>query len=81
MKQACAALLILLVFGIAPRAKAQDETVKLEAYGGYDYVRFNVNANVSGVAPSASYNGNGGGGQLEYNFNHWLGAVGDLSGY
>jgi len=81
MKHACAAILLLSFFGIAPRANAQDETVKLEAYGGYDYVRFDVNTNVSGAPPSASYNANGGGGQLEYNFNNWLGAVGDLAGY
>jgi hypothetical protein len=31
--------------------------------------------------PSATYNENGGGGQLEYNVNHWLGAVGDLGGF
>ena len=34
-----------------------------------------------GVAPSETFNGNGGGGQLEYNANNWLGVVGDLAGY
>jgi opacity protein-like surface antigen len=33
------------------------------------------------VAPSATYNANGGGGQVEYNVNRWLGAVGDFAGY
>jgi opacity protein-like surface antigen len=61
--------------------KAQEQASKLEAYGGYYYARFNINANVPGIAPSATYNGNGGGGQLEYNANHWLGVVGDLSGF
>jgi hypothetical protein len=49
--------------------------------GGYYYARFNVSANVPGIAPSATYNGNGGGGQLEYNANRWLGVVGDLAGF
>jgi len=32
-------------------------------------------------APSETFNGNGGGGQFEYNTNNWLGVVGDLAGY
>jgi hypothetical protein len=81
VRKSSAVVLILTVIGMALPAKAQDETPKLEAYGGYDYVRFNINANVSGFPPSSSYNANGGGGQLEYNPNNWLGAVGDLDGY
>jgi opacity protein-like surface antigen len=81
MKKSCAVLILLAVFGIALPAEAQDETSKLEAYGGYDYVRFNISANVPGFPPSSSYNASGGGGQLEYNPNNWLGAVGDLDGY
>jgi hypothetical protein len=81
MKKPWIVVIFLAVFGIALRAKAQDEATKLEAYAGYDYIRFNVNANVSGVPPSQSFNGNGGGGQLEFNANNWLGIVGDLSGY
>ncbi len=42
---------------------------------------FNVNASAAGGAPSETFNGNGGGGQLEYNVNNWLGIVGDLAGY
>ncbi|MGB8774776.1 MAG: hypothetical protein WCC78_11590, partial [Terriglobales bacterium] len=66
MKQSCAFLLLLLLFGVAQIVKAQEQASKLEAYGGYYYVRFNVNANVPGFPSSATYNGNGGGGQLEY---------------
>ena len=33
------------------------------------------------MARSLKFNGNGGGGQFEYNANKWLGVVGDLSGY
>lgn len=43
-------------------------------------MRFNIDANLPGVAPSATYNGYGGGGQFECNANNWLGAVGDLAG-
>ena len=81
MKKPCVVILLLAVFGIALPAKAQNETSQLEAYGGYDYARFNVNSNLPGVAPAASYNANGGGGQLEYNPNNRLGIVGDLDGY
>jgi hypothetical protein len=81
MKNRCAVFVLLAAFSVALPVKAQSETSQLEAYGGYDYVRFNVNAYVPGVAPSASYNAGGGGGQLEYNPNNWLGAVGDLNGY
>ena len=76
-----AVLLFLGMFMIALPAKAQNETPQLEVYGGYDYVRFNINANVSGFPPRESVNLNGGGGQLEYNANNWLGMVGDLGGY
>ena len=65
-----------------PRSpKAQEQPSKIEVYGGYYYARFNVNADVPGIAPSATYNGTGGGGQLEYDANRWLGVVGDLSGF
>jgi len=72
---------LLALLAAAPPVKAQEQAPKLEVYGGYYYARFNVNANVPGIAPSPTYNGNGGGGQLEYNANRWLGVVGDLSGF
>jgi hypothetical protein len=81
MKNSSGLVVLILVIGFALPAKAQDVTPTFEAYAGYYYVRFNVNANVPGIAPSAAYNGNGGGGQVEYNVNHWLGAVGDLGGF
>jgi len=81
MRKAFAMVLALALFGTAGSVKAQEQTPKLELYGGYYYVRFNINANVPGFSPSATYNGNGGGGQLEYNANNWLGVVGDLAGY
>jgi len=71
---------LLGVFSVAP-AQAQSDTSKVEAYGGYDYIRFNINANVSGVPPAESINLNGGSGQLEYNASNKLGIVSDLGGY
>jgi len=71
---------LLAMFGAVSAAKAQ-EMSKLELYGGYDYMRFNVNARVVAFPPSESFNGNGGSGQLEYSANNWLGIVGDLGGY
>ena len=65
------ALLGILVIGMP--ARAQDETPKIEVYGGYDYVR------VSDLGDS--YNFNGGSGQFAYNANRWLGIVGDFGGY
>jgi opacity protein-like surface antigen len=73
--------LLLGLVGTGLRAKAQEEPSKFDLYGGYYYARINVNANVPGIAPSATYIGKGGGGQLEYNAKNWLGVVGDLSGF
>ena len=81
MRKSWAVIVLLAVLGIALPTKAQEDASKLEAYAGYDYIRFNINANVSGFPPSESFNANGGGGQLVFNANNWLGVVGDLSGY
>ena len=80
MRNSFAIPLLLGLLGTAQLTKAQ-EASKFELYGGFSYVRFNVNANLPGVAPSAAYNAYGGGGQFEYNANNWLGAVVDLAGY
>ena len=81
MKHSLAIGLLLGLLGTALLAKAQEEPSKIDLYGGYYYARINVNANVPGIAPSATYIGEGGGGQLEYNAKTWLGVVGDLSGF
>ncbi len=81
VKELFAFVLLLGLFATARPVKAQEQTSKLEAYGGYYYARFNVNASAAGGAPSETFNGNGGGGQLEYNANNWLGVVGDMAGY
>jgi hypothetical protein len=64
---------LLGIFVILVPAKAQNNTPKIEVYGGYDYVR------VSDLGDS--YNFNGGSGQFAYNANRWLGLVGDFGGY
>jgi hypothetical protein len=74
-------LILAALVAVSPTVAAQEQPPQVELYGGCDYVRFNVNANVSGFPPSATFNANGGGGQLEYNVNRWVGVVGDLGGY
>lgn len=81
MRKAFTLGLLLGLLGTGPLTGAQEAAPKFSLYGGYSYVRFNVNANLPGVAPSATYNGYGGGGQFEYNANRWVGTVVDLSGY
>ena len=59
MRKSLALFLVLL--GTAPLAKAQGGRSKVDLYGGFYYTRFNVNANVPGIATSATYIGKGGG--------------------
>jgi len=80
MRNSLAFVLFFVAISAAPPLWAQDAPSKLELYGGYDYVRFTINANTSGQPPSQTLNGNGGGGQLVYNVNNWLGVLGDVSG-
>ena len=81
MNKTLALVVMLGFFATARPMKAQEQASKFEVYGGYYYARFNVNAGAAGGVPSETFNGNGGGGQLEYNANNWLGVVGDLGGY
>jgi len=63
---------ILLFAGLA---SAQDETPKVELFGGYSYLRVNPGFGAPGL------NFNGGSGSFDYNFNSWLGGVADFGGY
>jgi len=81
MRNTFAVVLLVVTMGSPSTLRAQEEPSKMELYGGYDYVRFNVHANVIGQPPFQTFNGNGGGGELVYNMNHWLGVLGDVSGY
>lgn len=75
--------LLLSVFACASVAQAQEpaSAPKMELYGGYDYIRFNIHSNVAGQPPFQTFNANGAGGQLVFNVNNWLGVLGDASGY
>jgi len=78
----CLWVMTLLALSVAlPSAHGQEQVSQLEAYGGYDYIRFNIHSNVNGVASNDSYNSSGGTGQLEFNVNRWLGVLGELGGY
>ena len=79
MKNIFTVVLLFAAMLLAPRVRAQ-EVSKFELYGGYDYVRFNINSNVSSQPPAQTFNGNGGAGQLVFNRNNWLSVLGDLSG-
>lgn len=81
MRNSIGVLLLLVAAGAAQTLNAQETASKLELYGGYNYIRFNINANVAGQPPSQTFNGNGGGGQMVYNVNNWLGVLGDVGGY
>jgi len=83
MRNVCAVAVLLALFAVTPAAKAQEVSAvpTLELYGGYDYIRLNVRANVSGQPPSATYNGNGGSGQLQYNANDWFSVLGNVGGF
>lgn len=60
----------LLFAGIAA---AQDDSPKVEAFGGYSYLR----ASAGGFG----YNFNGSSGSLAYNLTPMFGIVGDFGGY
>jgi len=66
----CGAMLLF-----AGMASAQDEAPKVEAFGGYSYVRVNPGFDDPGL------NFNGGSGSLAYNFTPMLGVVADFGGY
>ncbi len=75
-----AIFLLISLFAAVGTLSAQ-ETSKIDLYGGYYYARFYVNASAAGGSSSETFNANGGGGQIVYNPNRWLGLVGDFAGY
>jgi hypothetical protein len=81
MRNSLAVVLLFGAMSASPELWAQEEPSKLELSGGYNYVRFNINAKVNGQPPSQTFNGNGGGGELVYNVNDWLGVLADVGGY
>lgn len=81
MRHTFRVVLLIAVLGSAPLVKAQEETSKLDLYGGYDFVRYNANPRINGLPPSESFNANGLGAQIAYNPTLWLGLSGEISGY
>jgi hypothetical protein len=81
MRNSLAVVSLFAAMCAAPAVRAQEDLSKLELSGSYNYVRFNINARVSGQPPSQTFDGNGGGGELMYNVNRWLGVLGDMGGY
>ncbi len=81
MRASFGILLLSATLVFVTAAKAQDARPNLDLYGGYDYLHVNVYSISGGTASHNSYNLNGGGGQLAYNFNNWFGVAGDLAGY
>jgi hypothetical protein len=61
------------VFLFAACSVAQD-IPKAEVYGGYEFLRYNASA------PVNAFTANGGAGSFQYNFNKWIGIVGELGG-
>ncbi len=51
-------LIIAAFVSVSPIAAQEEQTPQVELYGGYNYVRFNVTANVGGFPPTATFNAN-----------------------
>jgi hypothetical protein len=71
MKKHFAVFACLLLFAI--HLAAQD-VPKAEVYGGYTFMRFNASS------PTNAFTTNGAQGSVQYNFNKWIGLVGELGG-
>ena len=74
------AIAITFALAVAQAASAQSDEPKenlsrVDLFGGYSYVRSNI------VVSDTSINLNGGSGSVAYNFNGWLGIVGDVGIY
>ena len=84
MRTLLGALLLLAGFGFAQPAGAQESSQwapsRMEVFAGYDFLHTNFN-DESGAYHQSSFNLSGGGGQLVYNLNNWLGAVSEVDGY
>jgi len=67
-------LAVLFVLSAAGAVSAQG-TPKVDIFGGYSYMHANI------VVSGSPINLNGASGSLAYNFNDWLGVVGDVGVY
>jgi len=80
MRNSLAVVLLFAAVSAGPLS-AQEQPSEFEAYGGYCYTRFNVNANAPGIAPRQPTTVTVGVASSSYNVKRWLGAVGDLGGF
>jgi outer membrane immunogenic protein len=74
------AIAITFALAVAHAAFAQaddpkEDTPRVDVFGGYSYMRSNI------VVSDTSINLNGASGSISYNFNGWLGVVGDVGVY
>ena len=85
MKRSFALVLFPALLGFACTAGAQEGSQwappRIEIYAGYDFLHTNVTTESNGAYSHSTYNLNGGGGQLIYNLNNWLGVTSELAGY
>ena len=85
MRTILGAFFFLAAFVFAQTASAQETSQwaapRMEVYAGYDFLHTNVTTESNGVYSHPVYNLNGGGGQLIYNWNNWLGVVSEVDGY
>jgi len=85
MKLPSSVLVLFLLLGLARVAGAQETvpeaTPRLQLYGGYDFLRTNVNSESNGTYSHSVYTLNGGGSQFIYNLNNSVGIVSELAGY
>lgn len=75
MNYALAVVFSSIVVMIAPAWAQQDQdqgqASRIELYGGYDYIRFNINASARVLQPpTETFNGNGGGGLFDARLPH-----------
>lgn len=67
-------ILSFAVMALFALGSAAQDVPKAEVYAGYQFVRYNASA------PVNAFTANGGAGSLQYNFNKYIGIVGELGG-
>ncbi len=85
MKTKVLLLLAAVILVLPLVASAQEVQPKVEAFGGYSYLRTNVTdrfaADTNGFFPAQDYNLHGWEGSVAGNLTSWFGVVGDFSGH
>lgn len=81
MRYGFAAAIFFVALCTGPALHAQEAASRLELFGSYSYIRFNIHYLDNGRPAFDIYNGNGGTGELVYNPINWLGLVGQAGGF